>query len=355
MRGDSATDNPARAVAFRNEYRRIMDSPEFRQLPPEQQAQIKAAHDHLTDQLGMYYAHPHGGIIPADIGSATANTFSPGDAAEQLRNAVKPGFDELNKVTGGRINQLSEEIQSANSTLRNPKASPAERAAAWETINNSNDAITSEMARHAGDTPITRSYYNAMRKTYMHAAVLDGVDNIIEGWSNGISRENTAKNPNLMRVIRANTKDFENFLSRGNNRQVLSQLMGPDAEETIKSWGQLLADPATARKTGNVLDQVINWGVKHKLMTGAYLLSPLFGTSYHTALGVGTAGYAATIGARALMRRAAMSPNVTRLLRYAVENNVDSRIYAPLIARAISAMDGGQQQPQEQPSGGGNE
>lgn len=342
------TTNPAEAVGARNEYRRLMNSPEFSQFPPEQQRAIREAHDYLTDQIGAFYSQPHGGIIPADIASATEHVVSPGDAADQIRNAVKPGFDELNSLTNGRINQLSDEIQNARSTLWNPRSSQADKEAARQLIARNEAETNNEILRHAGDTSITRQYYNAMKTSYAHASFLDGLNDVIESWSNGISRANTANSSTLKRVISADTESFEKFLAKGNNRKLLGTLMGPQAEETIKSWGQLLADPATARKTGNVLEQVMGWGMRHRLASFAMMGAPFFG--YHRAYQIGAAGVGATYGARALMRMAAVSPRVTNLIRYAVDNDVDPRIYSPLISRAVASLWGPQGE-QPQPEG----
>lgn len=345
------TTNPAEAISIRNEYRRLMDSPEFGQFSPAQQAQIRTAHDYLTDQIGAFYAQPHGGIIPADIESATSHIVTPGDAADQLRMATKPGFVELNSLTKGRINELSDEIQTARSTLRDPKASYADKVEARDLIAARNAETNDLILRHAGDTPITRAYYNAMKTSYAHASFLDDLDDVIEGWSNGISRENTAKSGGrLTRVISADTNDFENFLQKGNNRDLLNNLMGPQAEETIKSWGQLLSNPATARKSGNVLENVMGWGMRHKLASMAMMGAPFFG--YTRAYQVAAGTVAATYGARKLMRIAAMSPKVTSLVRYAVENNVDPRIYSPLIGRAISSLLPSREEEPEQPQKG---
>jgi hypothetical protein len=69
------TNNPAEVVAYRNQYRRLIDSPEFREFTPEQQGQIRQYHDWLNGEIDAHYAQPHGGIIPADIASATEGTL----------------------------------------------------------------------------------------------------------------------------------------------------------------------------------------------------------------------------------------------------------------------------------------
>ena len=347
-------NNPAEAVAYRNQYRQIMDSPEFKNFTPEQQAQVTQYHDWLTGEIGAYYAQPHGGIIPADIASATEHALNLGDAADQLKNQITPGLNELDHLTDGKINQLSKEIQQANSTLYDPKSNAADKAEAWRTIHANDAEITNQIQRHAGDTNITRQYYNALKQGYADSSFLRNVNNVIEGWSNGITRENTANSSTLKRVISADPADFENFLSKGNNRQQLARLMGPQAEESIKSWGQLLSNPATARKTGTTLESVaaqmnrLKWQITGG--GGTAILSHVLGISYPAAAAVSLGAVGATVGARVLMRQAAMSPTVTNLVRYAVENNVDTRIAAPLIARAIASLSGPQgPQPEQQP------
>jgi hypothetical protein len=344
------TPNPAEAVGYRNEYRRIMESPEFRELPPEQQAQIRGYHDWLTQELGTYYSQPHGGIIPADIASATQHVVSPGDAADLIKAQVAPGYEELNKLTNGKINLLNEDVSQAKATLRDPKSGAADRQAARQTIARNEEEITGLIERHAGDTNITRQYYNAMKKSSVDAGLLEKVDNVIESWAGGISRQNTANSTNLTRVVKANVQDFEDILKDGNNREMFARLMGPHAEETIKTWGQLLADPATARKTSGVLENTARemGRLKWQLGTTGVTVAALMGTGMGTGTKIAAGITGATWLARGVMRRAAMNGNVTRLIRYAVYNNVDSRIYAPLIARTLTQLYNPPQQVQPQ-------
>jgi hypothetical protein len=97
-----------------------------------------------------------------------------------------------------------------------------------------------------------------MKQSYADSSFLHNVDNVIEGWGNGITRENTAKNPNLKRMISADRNDFEKFLQTENIWKRLARLMGPDVEETIKNWGQYVANERTLNRCSReaVLEQV---------------------------------------------------------------------------------------------------
>jgi hypothetical protein len=329
------TADPQEAVQWRKAYEDTIADPSFKEMSPSRQQEILRDYGQLRDELGLYYSKPHGGMKPIDLPNILGKIESPGDAAAQIRAVNGEGWEELRRLSDGESANLEEKIKDAQRTIWNRDASAETKEAARAARDEAQSALERLLDHHAGDTPLTRDYYKAMKRTYGDSMFLSNLNDEIESMANGITRENT-KGGKLVRVITGNTKGLETFLAQGKNRANLTRLMGEGAEENLKQFTQLLSNPGTTRQTGAVLENVLKEIATESGITSGLLWGPAYLIG-HVATGaaLGPTIVSTTWGTRQLLRKAAVNPSVGRLIEYAVNNNVDARIYAPLIARAI--------------------
>ena len=342
------TLDPHEAAQWQNNYEQFIGSPTFKDLPEAEQTRIMNDNIRLKHQLDMHYSPSGGRMPPVDMDNILSKIVSPGDAATQIKAVNGEGWAEINRVSDGEVERLAAQAKDAKRTIWNPNASAQEKEAARAARDKAQSSINDLLDKHAGDTAVTTSYYKAMKQGHADASFLSNLNDEIESMANGMTRENTAGGK-LVRVVTGNTKGLEDFLANGQNRKNLVRLMGPEAEDNLKAFTELLSSPGITRKTGAVLANT----VKQMAIAGTAgggAVWPLAFLSHHgtTGVAIGSITGMATYGARQLLRVAASTPTAGRLIEYAVKNDVDPAIYAPLIARTIMGPFQAKQQQQEQ-------
>lgn len=352
------TKDPLEAEAWLADIDKHMRDPN---LPEATFTQLNDLRQSLEDQLGLY--HSSGQVQPVDVQSAVRNTRSFGDAGAQAHGAARDLFQMVDSQTDGQFNRLRELEKKALATMSDHQASNEAVNNAQEDLQNVRGQINSLF-----DTvQANPNDIKAARELYRDGLVYKQLHAQVERMANGITLGDTESG--LKRVVTGNNSLFENFLSKGNNRSLVSDLIGDQGVTDLKTMFELTRDANLARKTAEVVENSANEGGKQgfKNLLARYgkpgealILANAFahplgaataalGMGYGKGAMVGSGLGLTTFLGRQLLDNAAANGTTMKLIDFAVRNNVDPRIYAPLIARAIMVPQ------QEQPQPKGNE
>jgi hypothetical protein len=295
----------------------------------------------LNDQLDMYYNSPYAQRFgPEDLEGMLKQTADFGEAQDQLEHAAKPVYSVLDQASGGEFTKFNNQYKQAQKVLSRPatiEAADAAQARMEEAERNINGLID----RHRDQ--ISHDDYMAAKNTWRRAARLGDLHSLVEGMMNGITGEESAMGHERV-MVSGSAKNFEKYLAKGTNRAQVEELIGKDGiadlKETVGMFSSAQNKRAMARVGKNVAEYMLKQGWIGKGIGGT--VGAGVGAAAGYFFGIPGGGYAGSLagmtaveGLRNILRYSTVNPNVGRMLRYAASHDIDPRIYAPLISRAI--------------------
>jgi hypothetical protein len=337
--GQLQTKDPHQATAWMHDLEEQMADPGFSTRTPENQAYVKAQHESLQQQLGMYYNSPYANRFdPVDISKATDQVHTFGGAAEQIRNAIRPVWERLSPAAKENFDNALAEFKDAGLGLRNATGKSATEAA-QNRYDEASQAVGNLIDLHRG--AVSGTDYQMAKSAWGKSAKLDELHQVLNRMMNSVTPEETEQG--YERVMTGQPKALQNWLDRktgfGNttNQQQIEKLIGADGRKNIKDIAMLLSNVKTNRGVMDLLKNVATEVGNHMRMggvggaVGSYI-AHINGMPWYEGMAGG-----ALLGStmRVLLTQAAHEPAVGQLVDYAVKHNIDPKIYAPLIARTI--------------------
>jgi hypothetical protein len=253
-----------------------------------------------------------------------------GDAADQIEGMAQPVFQKLDQVSEGKFTKWREIAKRAEKAMASPGSEEAYQNAA-QNFNEANGNINDLITRHGAE--ISRADYSTAKRAWSEASRLNELHANIERMMNGVTADESERG--LNRVMTGRTRQLENYLSKGTNRQQLEQLIGKGGTDNLKDLTTLLSSAGTARETTGIAKNVFNLlRSRHATMSGTVGggIAAMFGAPVMAGI---AGGVVATEGVRWVLRRAATDTGIGNLITYAARHGVSPQIYAPLIARAM--------------------
>lgn len=310
----------------------------FDTLPAPQQEAILAARERIQQQISMYHAaNPNARFAPVDIGDLVKNVTSPGQAKSILQTVAQPVYDTMDEVSGGQLSKYRSVIDKARKVIQDPssmEAADSAEARKAEAETNIDQLFTQYGGR------VQPQDYQMARMAWRYSVRYGDLNDLVTRLSNGITAEESAKG--LQRITKGDPQQLENFLNKGVNRQDMTALIGEDGITNLKKMFALTSNAGTARATSSALKNVANelWHATHRPGFAGGVAGELLGGHWAAGASAGAAIGATTYGMRKIFQFAANNPSVGAMLDTAVKNNVNPRLYAPLIARAIMQATG---------------
>jgi len=173
---------------------------------------------------------------------------------------------------------------------------------------------------------------------------LQKLDAMQERAHNGISAEMSEKG--FPRMMKGNLRQLGAFLRQGNNLADMNRLMGEDAAPHFLEMHSMLNNAQFNRASQDVVKNALAQ-LKQDVQTGIWQGGTGGGILGHWHIGamLGAGKGMANFTVRQVMRSAMQDSRLGKAIMYAAQNDVNPKIYAPLIARMM--VGGFQQQDQD--------
>jgi hypothetical protein len=331
--GQVQTTDPAEAESWLSQLEQVQQSKVYESMPKAQQDAIEAQREQLSQQLSLYHASPYAKRFdPVDIEGSLGYVRNFGEAADQIQASAKPIYAQLDRASGGDFTKWNGQAKQALKIMRSATSVEAYEGAE-QRYQQATGAIDNLITRHAGD--VSQADYQAARSAWRDSSRLDELHAVMERMTNGITSEESEQG--LTRVMTGRTKALEAYLAKGTNRAQLEGLIGTDGVTNLKQLTQLLSKPSTTRAVAGVLrNSFASMGGTLRVGAGGSagaMVAHMLGLPWYEGV---AAGAFATEGMRAILRDAMVNPRIGTLVDFAARNGVDPKIYAPLIARAIT-------------------
>lgn len=333
--GRLSTTDPAAAQAAVSHLEDLHDSAQFAKMPKAQQQQISAARDSLQEQLGMYHAadrlHPH--FEPVDAAGLAQHVTNFGEAADHIEASVKPIYQKIDEVSGGKFSALRSQSNAAKKVMFQPGSIKAFEDAV-EAKATADKGIQELFNRYG--TKVSRPELQSANAAWRDAAVLNNIHATVEGAFKGAPKD-IADTLGTNRILRGNSLETRlNRLVAKTPRADIERVIGKDGLENLYRVSDLLSKPETASQTRNAAVEVAR-ELTRRVGKGA-LIGGVIGHLFGQTTAGAVTGAALEDSARYIMRQAAINPRVGVLIDRAVRNQVNPKIFAPLIAAEINSQ-----------------
>lgn len=292
---------------------------------------------HAETQASPNFAHIDAAKESADVGSF-------GDAAEKIRAAAQPVYQQLNSATGGKFNKLriarTAAYKSGNVTARREAEMGIEKLLAEK------------------PKGVSAEDYATAKSAWADTKTLDRLHEAVEGSFNGISEEIAAQPGTGERSLRSGPTqgtlqtNLGRLLRSRDMPAKIEQLIGKEGIANLYRASNLVSTPEIAKATAALAEQVAGrFPNLHKVVGGSVGAAAGTAVGHAVAGNVGAAagsilgaaaGGALSDGARNVMRKMVMSPRVGQLMDFAVRNNVSPKIAAAAVAAEIQREQGEQ-------------
>jgi hypothetical protein len=334
--GTIVTTDPQLAQGTLTRLQDLKDSATFRDMTPEQQERVNAAHKSLQEQLGMYHASrtvsPNGmpNFEPVNIDQAIGHVTNFGEAADQIQASVKPIYQKLDDVSGGQFTALRNQAKAASKVMFQPGSIDAYDKA-LEAKQAADDGIQELFTRYGGK--VNRAELTSANSAWRDSKVLDNLHATVEGSFKGAPK-GISDSLGTNRILRGNTLESRlNRLLQKTPQADIERVIGKDGLENLYRVSNLLKTPETAVKTTSAA-RAIGLHILQRTSKGAVAGGMLGAIVGHPWAGAAI-GAGAEDATRFVMRQAAINPRVGMMLDRAVRHNVNPKIFAPLVAAAI--------------------
>lgn len=288
-------------------------------------------------------------FAPIDAAKESSDVRSFGDAAEKIRAAAQPVYEQLNNATNGKFNDLR---------LARTAAYKAGDAAARREADLGIEKLLENKPKG-----VSAEDYATAKSAWADTKTLDRLHQAVEGSFNGVSEDIAAQPGTPERLLRSGSTQGSNLqINLGNllrSRDMagkVEQLIGKDGIANLYRASALVSKPETAKATAALAEQVAaefpapeTPGGLHRVPGAAVGASAGAAVGHAVAGGAGAsagavlgaaAGGALSDGARDVMRKMVMSPRVGQLMDFAVRNNVSPKVAAMAIAAEIRREQG---------------
>jgi hypothetical protein len=348
--GQLQTRDPHEATAWLHQLEEIQQRPGYSDLPAERRAHIEDQHKTLQDQLGLYYNSPYAQRFnPIDVQAATSQVNTFGGAAEQIRSAAKGIYERMTAGAKERFNAALDEYYKSRTALRGA-APGAEEDAAQARYDAANKAVDNLIDLHRG--AVSGQDYRAAKQAWGTSAKLDELNQVFERMMNDVTDQET-KLGYSRKVVTPNAKALQRWLEKGNNMSAMQNLIGEDGFRNLKDITRLLSNAKDARASIEAAGAVRSF-LSKKLAKPGMGAAAGAGAAYFMGGNIflgALAGAEGEEGIRLILRAIAHDPKIGGLFTYAVKNNVAAKIYAPLIARALTTPFEEQAKPEDTTGG----
>lgn len=267
-------------------------------------------------QEGVHYAV---GNIATDAANSVLSKFgqsvdsvgSFGDAAKKLRDAAKPVFQRLDELSDNEYSGLKGQMDAARKVMRSPSSYEAQ-IDAQSKFNDAQNRIDKLFTKY-GDQVGAEDLKNA-QSAWKTSKVLDKIHNAVEGSFN--VPKDVADRTGLNRELSGNKLNarLHTLLDK-----IPDQVYGAIGQEGVDNL-HLLADLTSTTDKAGALNRGIDAIAKE--MQTKYLGQSVVGTY--------------KLVRDRVIHSLATSPFLLKSLAYDLDNRTLPRLYAPLIARAIS-------------------
>jgi hypothetical protein len=276
---------------------------------------------------------------PVDATGEARDVGTFGDAANKIRDAARPVYEQINEATGGKFNKL----QSARASAMQAKDFDGYRSA---------DNKINEMLRN---TPgVSPESLSAARSAWRDSKDLDRIHGAVEKAFNGIDEE-TAKLPGMSpRLLRGGTGDAGALQTRlgailtgpkAMKPERIAELIGPDGLNGLYRASHLVSTPELRKATQDLAEEIARAmpaPVKPESRSQTNTLRDVMTTSaVGAAMGHLTGvpyAYAvpAANTARYVLRQMVTNPKIGELMEYAIDFGADKARAANVIAGALT-------------------
>lgn len=330
--GDLVAANPETAQAHLSRLNELVDNPPEGASPGQVKA-ITQARDNLQEQMDLYHSYQRTlpNFAPIDAARVAENVGNFGEAADQLQNAAKPIYQQLDAATDGEFGRLNR--------ARTAAAKRGDFKAKYEY----EDQINQLVANAPGVNAPERAQATRL---WAKAAVLDGFHDVIQHAAN-VNEKYAAEVAGGRVLSGTRLQNGLQGLIKRYGQERLESVIGREGMENMTRIADLLNVPQKQKTF-----QAMSMSVLHNMMhgkvggaAGAVLGHHLFG--YEGAL---AGAYAGAKAERWMLQMAATNPRVGQLVDYAVRNNVTPKVAAGLISSAI-VQDHQSEQQQEKEEG----
>ncbi len=345
------TPNPHEAEQWLQHYEDFEKTPEYRDMPEADRAQVDADHKLLRDQLGMYHSSPAQRFHRIDPDTVAAFTDSFGDAARHSQATAEPGYQILDSKSNGAFGRWRDVANNARAVIQRGGSMEAIEAA-QERLDEANAEVDNLINRHSAD--VSRHDYTAMKTAWRHGVTFDDLHDITRRMANGVTLDEQTKF-GLPRVIKGKPNLFDNYLAKEtsgiSNYTRVQELIGDEGIANMKKMMLLTRDAELARKSNSLWRNVGEFLATST--TGGWVGGHIPFVPYQVGQAIGATAAGTTYLARKAFVYAATDPRVGDWVDYAIRHDVRPEIYKPLIGSYIArALTGGKQ---EQPGQGQQE
>jgi len=336
--GELLTQDPNVAAAHLQSLDQIVRSPEYAEMPPEQQQVYRAQRADIQRQIAEHYqaTKAAGGnqpnFAPIDVKTALKNSHTFEDAADQLYQSAQPVYEHANRVSGGQWQVLKDTINKLSDQLGDEPNIP------------SNQGVRAKLARQI------RESESAMSR-------------ILDDPKNGIDRDDADRAIRMMHaqfVLRDAHKAIEPIYDIEQHLPLKSgEYKGYNGNRLGARWQAFLRDRPEARQIlgsdqvdtlGQMFKKTETWAGRKRIGQGIMAVASALaggaagavtgGASGHAAAGalggVG-AGELSYMGLRHVVEGMVLNPRFAKNLLFAVDSGARPQNYAPGLAKMLDS------------------
>lgn len=319
--GEVVTHDLDTAAAHLQSIQRALDDPT---VPRDQKVQLRQMRDDMQQQIVGYYQHlrqtgefqtPN--FAPVNTREVLANTASPREAAEHLRDAARPVYDQANDVSGGQWQTVKDQVKADREKLAGTADIPSNRKARIDLSRRISEG-ENKLAQILDDprNGIDRTDAAQAIKNMRAAFVMDDFQDAIAPMYSVEAQ--TGLKTGEYRGVNGN-RLLARFDALLRDNPDARDLIGSQRVDALRDVFHANDTLAARKRFGSAVAQVAT-------MLGGYHL--------HGALGA-VGGETAYLGIRRVLDGMVRDPNIARNLLFAIDAGARPENYSPMVARMI--------------------
>lgn len=336
--GTLKTQDANIARAHIENLNKVIDSPDFQKMSPEQQADIREARADAQRQMAQYHERvlqqlpqtTHPASQPIDIPSTLRRVASYTDAANELEKTATQGYDLLNDVTGGRFNalrQANKDAWQAYTAASGDEAQAAAEKHLAETNSNIQNMISD--LRGVVDNRTLDGFDDAFKNAQALRRVASAVDSTFTGNASGSARSWEYRGFDGNKLMQNLSK-----LQQQMGTAKLQRLIGRDNLDTLFQVAELNRTQAARGRFGMQVQPVVDSLIKMHvgpIAAGGYL-GHLAGIPWEAGAAM---GWGTSLGVQRAMNMIVTNPKIAKSFLFALDSGARPEAYGPHIATLI--------------------
>jgi hypothetical protein len=344
--GDIKTTDSELAYQHLKTINDTIESPEFDQMPAEQQQQLHEAKADMERQLGEHYAQVRANyadagrpyLEPVDVQDAIRKTGSLSGARDAVEQAAQAGYRRYDDLTGGRVtavrNQMKQAWQQYIGAAGSEELTAAEGKIA--AADRAHQALMDELRGSVSAREID-GLDDAYRNSKVIGSVAEAVDSTFTGNDSGSARSWEYRGFNGNRMM-ANL----NRVTRKLGRSTIEHVFGRENLDTLYQVAANNQTLAQRKAWGVAVKDIAKFGVRHaSALSLGGLAAHAAGLPWEVGALGGEAVYSAS---KKVMDMVLANPKIAQNLIYALNYGARPENYVPLIAHMVSVANREQQQ-----------